>query len=81
MHALGSFRQVDDAALGVGGMAAKGPLVGHLLGREAGREGRGLVCDIRGSGPDGLPGLVSAGHFVGAVVRRLVGTAFGSAHE
>lgn len=53
---------MDDAPLGVGGVAAKGTLVGHLLGREVFRDGGRLVGDAGSGRPDGLPGLVGGGH-------------------
>ncbi len=50
--------EVNNAALGVGGMAAKGALVGHLLARDVLRDGLGLVRSAGRCGPDALPGLL-----------------------
>jgi hypothetical protein len=58
---------VDNASFGVGGMAAISTLVGDLLSREAVRNDVGLVNNILGWGPDGLPWLSLGvwGHFKG----------------
>jgi len=54
---------MHDAALGVGGVAAKRALVGHLFARQVLGDGLGLVDGSGGSGPHGLPGLLLGRHF------------------
>lgn len=56
--------EVDDAAFSVGGMAAVSTLVGDLLSGGILRDDVGLVDDLLGRGPDGLPWL-SWGHCIG----------------
>lgn len=53
--------EVDDAALGVGGVATIGGLVGHLLAGETLGHGSALGSSSR---PDGLPGLRLSGSSV-----------------
>ena len=47
--------KVNDASLGVGSVAAVRALVGNLLGGDALGDDVGLVGDLLGRGPDGLP--------------------------
>ena len=49
---------MHNASLRVGRVAAVGTLVGDLLGGDALRDDIGLVSDLLGRGPDGLPGCV-----------------------
>lgn len=51
--------KVNNASLGVGRVAAVGTLVGNLLGGDTLRDDIGLVSDLLGRGPDGLPVYVS----------------------
>lgn len=46
---------MNDASLGVGSVAAVSALVGNLLGGDALGDDVGLVGDLLGRGPDGLP--------------------------